>query len=151
MKAIVVGTDGSETATLALREAADLAKSTGATLHVVSAYERASGAHLSGEDTPERATWMVGPDAQVDSILDTAAGGLHAEGLDVESHARRGDPANALLDVAAEHDADLIVVGNRGMTGAKRFLLGSVPNKISPHALCSVLIVRTTEGPPSPW
>jgi nucleotide-binding universal stress UspA family protein len=151
MKAIVVGTDGSATATLALREAADLAKSTGATLHVVSAYERASGAHLSGEDTPERATWMVGPDAQVDSILDTAAGGLHAEGLDVESHARRGDPANALLDVAAEHDADLIVVGNRGMTGAKRFLLGSVPNKISHHAPCSVLIVRTTEGPPSPW
>jgi nucleotide-binding universal stress UspA family protein len=151
VKSIVVGTDGSETASRALREAADLAKSTGATLHVVSAYERASGAHLSGEDTPERATWMVGPDAQVDSVLDTAAGGLHAEGMEVQSHARAGDPADALLDVAAEQDADLIVIGNKGMTGTKRFLLGSVPNKISHHAPCSVLIVRTTEGPPSAW
>jgi nucleotide-binding universal stress UspA family protein len=145
MKSIVVGTDGSETASRALREAADLAKSTGATLHVVSAYERASGAHLAGgEGTPERASWMVGPDVQVDSVLDTAAGGLHAEGLEVESHARRGDPADALLSVAEEQNADLIVVGNRGMTGAKRFLLGSVPNKISHHAPCSVLIVRTS-------
>ena len=144
MKSIVVGTDGSETANRALREAADLAKSTGATLHVVSAYERASGAHVAGGETPERASWMVGPDVQVDSVLDTAVGGLHAEGLEFESHARRGDPADALLEVAEEQNADLIVVGNRGMTGAKRFLLGSVPNKISHHAPCSVLIVRTT-------
>jgi nucleotide-binding universal stress UspA family protein len=145
MKSIVVGTDGSETAEQAVREAADLAKSTGATLHVVSAYERASGAHVGGGgETPERASWMVGPDVQVDSVLDTTAGRLHAEGLDVQSHARRGDPADALLDVAEEQDADLIVVGNKGMTGAKRFLLGSVPDKISHHAPCSVLIVRTT-------
>ena len=151
MKAIVVGTDGSDTATQALHEAADLARTSGATLHVVSAYERTSGAHLSGEDTPERASWMVGPDAQVDSVLDTAAGRLHAEGLEVQSHARPGDPADALLQVAEEQTADLIVVGSKGMTGAKRFLLGSVPNKISHHAPCSVLIVRTTEVPPSPW
>ena len=145
MKAIVVGTDGSDTATHALREAADLARATGACLHIVSAYERASGGHIEGGgDTPERASWMVGADAQVDSVLESAAGGLHAEGMEVQRHARRGDPADALLQVAEEQAAELIVVGNRGMTGAKRFLLGSVPDKISHHAPCSVLIVRTT-------
>ena len=65
-------------------------------------------------------------------------------GVNVETYARQGDPADAILDVAEEQNADLIVVGNKGMTGAKRFLLGSVPNKISHHAPCSVLIVRTT-------
>ena len=53
-------------------------------------------------------------------------------GVDVEIFARQGDPADAILDVAEEQGADLIVVGNKGMTGAKRFLLGSVPNKVSP-------------------
>ena len=62
----------------------------------------------------------------------------------VETFARQGDAADAILDVAEEQRSDLIVVGNRGMTGAKRFLLGSVPNRISHHAPCSVLIVRTT-------
>ena len=62
----------------------------------------------------------------------------------VEVYPREGDPADAILDVAEEQEADLIVVGNKGMTGARRFLLGSVPNKISHHAPCSVLIIRTT-------
>ena len=144
MKSIVVGTDGSETAARALEEAGDLAKSAGAKLHIVSAYEPAAGVRVGGGDDPERAQWMVGPDVQVDAVLDRAAGTMHARGVETACHARKGDPANALLDVAAEHDADLIVVGNRGMTGAKRFLLGSVPDKISHHAPCSVLIVRTT-------
>ena len=62
----------------------------------------------------------------------------------VQSHPREGDPADAILDVAEETKADLIVVGNKGMTGAKRFLLGSVPNKVSHHAPCDLIIVRTT-------
>ena len=62
----------------------------------------------------------------------------------MQTHPREGDPADAILDVAEEIEADLIVVGNKGMTGAKRFLLGSVPNKISHHAPCGVYIVRTT-------
>jgi nucleotide-binding universal stress UspA family protein len=63
---------------------------------------------------------------------------------DVETTARQGDAADAIIDIAEESRADLIVVGNKGMTGAKRFLLGSVPNKVSHHAPCSVLVVRTT-------
>jgi nucleotide-binding universal stress UspA family protein len=62
----------------------------------------------------------------------------------VDTFAREGDAADAILDVAEETNADLIVVGNKGMTGTKRFLLGSVPNKVSHHAPCSVLIIRTT-------
>jgi nucleotide-binding universal stress UspA family protein len=142
MKAIVVGTDGSDTATKALHEAADLARTTGAKLHIVSAYVPASGVHTA--DPPERETWMVGPDVQVDSVLEKAADGADVFGIETESHARKGDPADALLHVADEQNADLIVVGSKGMTGAKRFLLGSVPDKISHHASCSVLIVRTS-------
>jgi nucleotide-binding universal stress UspA family protein len=65
-------------------------------------------------------------------------------GVSVNVYPRQGDPADAILDVAEEREADLIVVGNKGMTGAKRFLLGSVPNKVSHHAPCSVMIIRTT-------
>ena len=60
-----------------------------------------------------------------------------------QSYARKGNPAEAILDVAEEQGADLIVVGSKGMQGSRRFLLGSVPDKISHHAPCSVLIVRT--------
>jgi nucleotide-binding universal stress UspA family protein len=78
-------------------------------------------------------------------MLEEARGEATGAGVGaVETFARQGDAADAILDVAEEQRADLIVVGNRGMTGAKRFLLGSVPNKVSHHAPCSVLIVRTT-------
>ena len=88
--------------------------------------------------------WMVNPREDVSETLEGAADGLRDEGVEVETHAREGDPADAILDVAEEQKADLIVVGNKGMTGAKRFLLGSVPNKVSHHAPCSVMIIRTT-------
>ena len=73
-----------------------------------------------------------------------AAEAVAGAGVEAETYARQGDPADAILDVAEERGADLIVVGNKGMTGAKRFLLGSVPNKVCHHAPCSVLIIRTT-------
>jgi len=145
MNVIVVGTDGSDTAQQALWEASDLARTLGAKLHIVSAYVPAVNTRLGGSQTdPERGSWMVGPDVQVDAVLDQAAGDMHARGIENETHARKGDPADALLDVAEQEGADMIVVGNKGMTGAKRFLLGSVPNKVSHHARCSVLIVRTS-------
>jgi nucleotide-binding universal stress UspA family protein len=77
-------------------------------------------------------------------VLESAAGPARERGIEVSTHAREGDPADAIIDVAEETNADLVIVGNKGMTGARRFLLGSVPNKISHHAPCSVLIVRTT-------
>jgi nucleotide-binding universal stress UspA family protein len=89
--------------------------------------------------------WTVNPRADVLALLDEAQREAEQAGVkSVETFARQGDAADAILDVAEEQRAELIVVGNKGMTGAKRFLLGSVPNKISHHAPCSVLIVRTT-------
>jgi nucleotide-binding universal stress UspA family protein len=87
---------------------------------------------------------MVNPREDVSATLAEAGKALEEDGVRVETHAREGDPADAILDVAEEQGADLIVVGNKGMTGAKRFLLGSVPNKVSHHAPCSVMIIRTT-------
>ena len=145
-RSIVVGTDGSDTARKAVDEAIDLAKAVDATVCVVSAYEPVPQARLREEakQTPADLQWMVNPREEVDATLSDAADVVREAGLDVETFAREGDPADAILDVAEERGADLIVVGNKGMTGARRFLLGSVPNKVSHHAPCSVLIVRTT-------
>ncbi len=145
-EAIVVGTDGSETASKALDAAIELAQRHDATLHVVSAFVPVSGQRPRGEDpdAAEDAGWAVNPREDVEATLGAAAEVLRRANLEVNTHAREGDPADAILDVAEETKADLIIVGNKGMTGARRFLLGSVPNKVSHHAPCSVLIIRTT-------
>ena len=143
---IVVGTDGSETANEAVRQATELAKAVGSSVDLVSAYEPVSSARLREEaqQVPKDMEWMVNPREDVDATLKTAAEQIEEAGVEVHVHAREGDPADAILDVAEERKTDLIIVGNKGMTGAKRFLLGSVPNKVSHHAPCSVLIIRTT-------
>ena len=143
---IVVGTDGSETARKAVREAVELAKSVGASLDIVSAYEPVSNQRLREESrqAPSDLQWSINPREDVEATLSEAAEEVEDAGVNVTTFAREGDPADAILDVAEERGADLIVVGNKGMTGAKRFLLGSVPNKVSHHAPCSVLIIRTT-------
>jgi nucleotide-binding universal stress UspA family protein len=143
---IVVGTDGSDTAAEAVRQAAELAKSTGAVLDIVSAYEPVGGERLREEssEVPGDVAHSVGPREDVNQVLEGAAKTAKSAGVETQTHPREGEPADALLDVAEEVDADVIVVGNKGMTGAKRFLLGSVPNKVSHHAPCGVWIVRTT-------
>jgi nucleotide-binding universal stress UspA family protein len=140
---IVVGTDGSDTATEAVRRAAEFAKSSGATLHVVSAYKPLEGARVKGAG-PEGEDWRVQSDVRVETILRDTLDRLGDSGLNVSEHALKGDPADAILAVAESEGADLVVVGNKGMTGARRFLLGSVPSKVSHHAACTVMIVRTT-------
>jgi nucleotide-binding universal stress UspA family protein len=143
---IVVGTDGSETAGEAVRQATELAKAVGARIHLVSAFEPVGNQRLREErqEVPEDMSWMVNQREDVDATLKEAAEQIQEAGIEVETNARQGDPADAILDVAEEKNADLIVVGNKGMSGAKRFLLGSVPNKVSHHAPCSVMIIRTT-------
>jgi nucleotide-binding universal stress UspA family protein len=145
-KSIVVGTDGSDTARQAVDEAIGLAKAVGASIELVSAYEPIPNQRLRDEAraAPADLQWMVNPREDVDATLRQACESIEAAGVPVTPYAREGDPADAILDVAEERGADLIVVGNKGMTGAKRFLLGSVPNKVSHHAPCSVLIIRTT-------
>jgi nucleotide-binding universal stress UspA family protein len=144
-KSIVVGTDGSDTANQAVRQAVELALAVGASIDLVSAYAPVPAQRLSEErrQAPEDLQWAINPREDVDATLTAAAAIALEAGVSAEVFPRQGDPADAILDVAEERDADLIIVGNKGMTGAKRFLLGSVPNKVSHHAPCSVLIIRT--------
>ena len=143
---IVVGTDGSETAGKAVLQATELARQVGASISLVSAYEPVSQNRLRDErrEVPKDLEWMVNPREDVEATLKDASENVEGAGVKVQTYAREGDAADAILDVAEETSADLIVVGNKGMTGTKRFLLGSVPNKVSHHAPCSVLIIRTT-------
>ncbi|MDX6604096.1 MAG: hypothetical protein QOF23_605 [Solirubrobacterales bacterium] len=143
---IVVGTDGSETAAEAVRQAVDLAKLAGATLSIVSAFSPVPERRVKGESlsAPADIQHEIGPREDVNLVLDAAAAEARKEGIEVQTHPVEGEPAEAILQVAEQIDADLIVVGNKGMTGARRFLLGSVPNNVSHHAPCSVIIVRTT-------
>lgn len=143
---IVVGTDGSETAAQAVAQAIELARAFGAQLSIVSAYSPVSGRRVKGEqsEAPADVQYEIGPREDVIFILDAAAAEVKEAGVEVQTHPVEGDPADAILNVAEETKADLIVVGNKGMTGARRYLLGSVPNNVSHHAPCSVIIVRTT-------
>ena len=130
MQCIVVGTDGSPTAEEAIRQVGELAKAVQAHVHVVTGYEPLSSTRHS-------------PDDRARANLERASGMLKLHGVESTGHARRGDPADAIIGVATEEHADLIVVGNKGMNGGRRFL-GSVPNKVSHHAPCSVWIARTS-------
>ena len=139
-EAIVVGTDGSDTAKRAVAEAVRLAKALGAELHVVSAYEPLRGVKVAGGEEVAPL-----PDAIVDSTLAQAAAIGRFSDVSVTTHAVRGDPADALVELANEVEASTVVVGHQGMHGAKR-LLGSVPNSVSHRARCNVLIVATDPG-----
>jgi nucleotide-binding universal stress UspA family protein len=143
---IVVGTDGSETATEAVKTAVELARLSNAKLEIVSAYEPVPQSRLreEGEGISGDVSYAINPREDVQFVLDKAAAEAKKAKVDVVTHPREGDPADVILDVAEENNADLVMVGNKGMTGARRFLLGSVPNKISHHAPCDVWIVKTT-------
>lgn len=146
-RSIVIGTDGSDTARHAVSDAVALANEVGAKLLVVSVYEALSDVHLREErrHVPEDREWNFNARDDVLAMLDQTAADARSSGVsEVETFARQGDPADAIVDVAEEQKADLIMVGNRGMTGKQRFVLGSVPNEISHTAPCSVLIVKTT-------
>lgn len=147
IRSILVGTDGSPTAGVAVARAIALARAMGARLQIVSAYEAVPQRRLRMDpvQVPTEVEWTPHPRDEVLTLLREAEGDARAAGVpEIETFARVGDAADAILDVAEEQGCDLIVVGHKGMTGATRFLLGSVPNKVSHHAPCSVLIVRTT-------
>jgi nucleotide-binding universal stress UspA family protein len=143
-ESILVGTDGSDAAGVAVSRAVAMAAALGARLQIVSAYEPVPERRLRIERVQVPSDVQVNMREDVLALLEEARLDAKAAGLArVETFARLGDAADAILDVAEEQGSDLIVVGNKGMTGATRFLLVSVPNKVSHHAPCSVLIVRT--------
>jgi nucleotide-binding universal stress UspA family protein len=137
---VVVGTDGSESAAEAVRSAVDLAKMCSATLHIVTVYKprpvRTAG-------VPEEYRDQLGAGGGAEALLEDQCARARAAGIVVEGHAETGDPAEALVRVAEQEQADLIVVGNKGMAGVRR-VLGSVPNSVAHQAPCSVFIVQTT-------
>jgi nucleotide-binding universal stress UspA family protein len=119
---ILVGTDGSKTASKAVDRAVDLAKTLGSSLTIMTAARRGDG----------------------QGVVDGEAKRHAKSGVKIDTLVVEGDPSTALVDTAEEGGFDLLVVGNKGMTGASRFFLGSVPNKVSHHVTRSMLIVRTT-------
>ena len=140
-KVIVVGTDGSERAGVAVKQALSWAKEFGATLHAVHVVHPAANSELT--DSRQTQAKVSGMREKKDQVTAQLRAEAEAEGVPIEIHTPSGDPADAILDVAKSLTADLIVVGNRGMSGVKRFVLGSVPNKIAHQSDCSVLIVDT--------
>ena len=147
-KTIVVGTDGSESAGVAVQHATELAKLTGGTLHIVFAYRplALSGVALAagaGAATVDIQLVNQGIATETEQICENAASSARREGVAVVVHPIPGEPADALVGVAKDVGADVVVVGNRGMSGPRRFVLGSVPNKVSHHCPCSLLIVDT--------
>ena len=120
---ILVGTDGSKTAARAVERAVDVARASGATLTIISAARADKGEQVVAAEAERHA----------------------GSGVTIDTKVVDGEPVASLIDVARSGGYDLLVMGNRGMTGVTRFLrLGSVPNKVSHHLPCSLLIVKTT-------
>jgi nucleotide-binding universal stress UspA family protein len=146
---IIVGTDGSQTAGKAVTRAADLAAASSASLLIVSAFRPVPPERLRNEKTgaPEDLSYVVNSREDVDHLLSVARKLAESRGAsDVRTEAVDSGPSEALIDTATRIGADLIVVGSQGMTGAKRLLLGSVPNRVAHHTPCDILIVKTDVG-----
>jgi nucleotide-binding universal stress UspA family protein len=144
---IVVGTDGSPTAQQAVEEAAGLAASDGARLVVVTAFREGEGpAHeVDGDRLPEDIRFMLTDRVQAEELAERGREAARAAGAEkVVVRALAGDPAEVLLEAASEFDADLIVVGSRGLSSHAHFILGSVAASVSHHAPCDVLVAHTT-------
>lgn len=145
-RSVLVGTDGSESAERAVEHAAALARAFGARLTILTAFapHPPEEIHRAQADAPEELRWMLTDAAQAE---DRAGSGRELAArlgvADVHTRVARGDAAEALVDTADDVGADVIVVGSKGMTGTGRFLLGSVPNRVSHHAPCDLLIVHT--------
>ena len=145
---IVVGTDGSEGADIAVDAAIAQAAVGGGTVHVVMVYKTAGAATMAmASEAAIIASAGEADEASrehAEQVCAHAVQRAEDAGVRAQWHAVDGAPADALITVAEEIEADLIVVGNRGMSGARRFMLGSVPNKVSHHCPTNLLIVDTS-------
>jgi nucleotide-binding universal stress UspA family protein len=139
MNAIIVGTDGSPGAEAAVQKVIELMRDTGATVHLVCAYPGRSALERIGMTARQDPVNLRGVAADV---LARDERRFAEAGFTVEKHVREGDPADTIIEVAGEVDAGMIVVGARGHTGLRRFMLGSVSAKLAHHAPRSLLIVR---------
>jgi nucleotide-binding universal stress UspA family protein len=143
-KTLVVGTDGSPTADTAVEAAAELARSLGSELHIVTAYRtpRSGMGSVAGVELVDSGAGQALAEEGARAV-GLAAIERFGEGIAAEAHGVLGNADDVILATAAEVGADLIVVGSKGMQGARRYL-GSVPNSIAHSADCAVLVVKTT-------
>jgi nucleotide-binding universal stress UspA family protein len=147
--AIVVGSDGSETSCRAVQRAGLYGDALDAPVVVVTVFARPQegevGPASQRAESPQVTSVASGYRTAVDIAQDAAnVARSAAPSANVDATAIEGDPADGLIGLAASRGDSLLVVGNQGMTGSKRFLLGSVPNKVSHHASGDVLIARTS-------
>jgi nucleotide-binding universal stress UspA family protein len=140
---IAVGTDGSDTAAKAVEFAIEMAERFGARLVVLSAFVPVAEDRLRKEqdEAPADVQWTINPFEDIETTLREVEGKAQARGLVTASEALQGNPADVLCELAEKHEADVLVVGNKGM---QRRILGSVPNSVAHNAPCSVLVVKTT-------
>jgi nucleotide-binding universal stress UspA family protein len=143
IRAIAVGTDGSDTATKAVDFAIDLARRYGARLVVISSYEPIKPGRVSHEreEAPEDIQWTISPHEDVDAIMSAVKARAQAAGVATTTLASEGEPAEVLVSHAEDQAVDVLVVGNKGM---QRRVLGSVPNTVTHRANCTVVVVKTT-------
>ena len=143
ISSVAVGTDGSDTAGKAVEFAMDLAEKYGARLVVISSYKPVSESRIKQEqkEAPDEIQWSINPTEDVEAILADVEEKAQEAGLAVTTVAGDGEPADVLVDHAEEQNADLLVVGNKGM---QRRILGSVPNSVANKATCTVVVVKTT-------
>jgi nucleotide-binding universal stress UspA family protein len=145
-RTIVVGTDGSETAQRAVEVAAKLARKEGSDLHVVMAHRStpvpSPGSFGIGMPSPIPDVSIALRQHHAKRVVEAATTELASRQLKAHAHAVAGNPADAIITIARDVGADLIVVGSKGMRGARR-VLGSVPNSVAHGAPCAVLVART--------
>ena len=143
VQTVAVGTDGSGTADKAVEFAIEMASRYEARIVFISAYvpKRESELRRERTEAPDDMQWQINPAEDVDATLRDCEERAEEKGLRWTSEAREGDAAKVLVELAESNDADVLVIGNKGM---RRKLLGSVPNTVSHNAPCSVMIVKTT-------
>jgi nucleotide-binding universal stress UspA family protein len=135
---VAVGTDGSETASEAVKAATEIARRFEAELILLGALKEGEGD--SGPEDPEL-QWASNPSARLREILDRTEKEVRGKGVECRTLTGEGEPAEVLVSLAEACDADVLVVGNKGM---HRRVLGSVPNTVTHRAPCSVFVVKTT-------
>jgi nucleotide-binding universal stress UspA family protein len=139
MNAIVVGTDGSAGAEAAVRKVIELVPGEGVTVHLVCAIPSRSALERLGLTARQEPTDLRGVAADV---LARDEHRFAEAGFEVQKHVREGDAAHVIIEVADEHDAELVAVGAHGSAGARRFALGNVASKLANHASRTLLIVQ---------
>ncbi len=142
-RSLLVATDGSETAAEAVKVATELAKIFGATLHIVNVWRSDEGGAAGWARISVPYPGGAEPWSFAETQTEAMASEARARGVSVQTHVTTGFVVERILATAVEQNVELIVVGNKGMRGAKR-ILGSVPNAVAHAASCAVLIHNTT-------